>query len=362
MATSQITDQGYNASGQKARCIILERWTEFVQHSNGIVGIEAEEVYCSPITTTPTRIPLSQCDKCGVVISVVDWIHDKCGKNYKGSSLDQLQKKMHVIGAKCDQCDGELVNPLLGYENVPCTFGGTLDGAQTEEWIEDPTLYKMPPSGTMGADMNMDPFPETEEPAQIEETPQEIRELPSPVLYFLQSTWAPALLRQGVAGTGLSQVGDVFRHGIGGGRQFVTEMCIVYFPNDVPTRTAKISNARFVTQQDQYIGSKGTVLESTDNLPFAYPDLLAQLLFHCENFLSTEVRFRELLKCETDHVERVKGQSVTVWAVEVMLPEGPLEMMKVTGHYPTPTIRGAITDGLTSISITAEVEQLMKLE
>jgi hypothetical protein len=118
-----------------------------------------EFVQTPVLAKNASRTPIVACPTCGHVmdaLTLVENLND--GRVYKGSSLDQIEKKIIIGKCVCirEGCGAWLTEAKVvsGWKNGACIFGGTLYGsteATTE--TEDITLYKKPPTSVMQKNM-----------------------------------------------------------------------------------------------------------------------------------------------------------------------------------------------------------------
>lgn len=334
---SNFVGTGLRPAGQLLKRSILALWrAQFITAHVAEVGEsflgDADEL----------RVPVAQCDDCHFIVNVVELIRKQTGAMFDGSTLDQLQRKMHAAKLTCPQCNGpNLRDPVLGNGCAIGIFGGSLEGAQDSDGarIEDPTLYKVAPSSVAQQQMQLqDPFEELtgerrpDKPEKKPEPKKEEEEADKPegpaVLEMPRIQLRPTLAandaaydlinRSPLVTHGVAHVGTVCHAQIGHvhGKDAIDDLYHARTPTEATVFYTQVEGDAecpylFLTRNDQYIGNH----KGSTTAPL--PPMVKVVLRRCAVFLSElivescGIVFREALPCERD---------AATWFVTAALP------------------------------------------
>lgn len=330
-------------AGEQMRQKIVQSWR------NAFVDNQVCEISRACTITTqssPKSVAISKCQQCGFIVDAVELIRMHCGAMYDGSTLDQLRKKIEVLKLKCPKCrgsgGGQLGDIMLGFANVPCTFGGTMEEASGEEQtVPDPTLYKVAPN-RFGQQQITDQLQETLPPSltTCEDTVVPEQETTTATTEVVEQDKEEEVVvtRQFLRGTarmdyrqviqymtklhetgynrvdGIAQVAPVFHSQIG--QRFASPLSCLYYSRaplemsisrvvDATTATQNTkllallqqSTAHFATHHDQYVGNKGRTFYGT-NVANITDKLTRDIQFMLGGFDKPLALMETLLRCQ----------------------------------------------------------------
>jgi hypothetical protein len=286
--------------------------------------------------------------------------------------------------------------------------------AQDDSRQDDPTLYKVPPSGSVNMTGPSIPSGTLDPSAALFETPSKTPQLESakedvvnnttlatipiveetptlqsqvalaapqsqtPLVTQLASSWLSGLrawIKLDPYLPGVFQIGRVFSSQIGEHLldkatnnsatdnlllhpHVYTQMAACYFPQE-ESDFSSTTPVQFFTSEDQYLGRvPRNSLEYPQGLfvGFPMPGYAGQVFYRCISFIcsilnigETALQFRQMINCETLHIPRAQGESVTVWEGTLVhatipslvhgSPSKSLAVVQVILHYPTPRLR-----------------------